>query len=126
MQTRLDMFVLCALCVYRVWRLVAKDAITARWRETAYNRWPPDGKRAGGRMAWNPELREMVFSTRLEGDPRPKVNMLAQLVNCPRCGGAWLAAIATVAVDVSFGVAWPIAWWLALSAAVGLLGRADG
>lgn len=129
MRTRLDLFVLLVFAVYRTWRLVARDKITERWREQLYNRWPPDAARAAGTMKWNPHLREMVYSARPQvrgTDTRPKVNWWAQMSGCPHCGGAWLAAVATLVADASFGLVWPLAWFLALSAAVGLLGRAEG
>lgn len=126
MRTRLDLFILSALSVYRVWRLVARDDITGRWREQLYNRWPPSASRAAGMMKWSPEKRENVYSVRPVGKPPPKVSWLAKAVDCPWCAGAWLSAAATVAVDASFGVVWPLAWWLALSTAVGLLGRLEG
>jgi hypothetical protein len=126
MRTRLDLFIITALSVYRLWRLVARDAITQRWREQIYNRWPPDAARAHGIMRWSPDLRESVYSARPVSRPRPKVSWFAKAVDCPWCSGAWLCAVATLAVDASFGVVWPLAWWAALSAAVGLLGRLEG
>lgn len=136
MRTRLDLFVILALAVYRLWRLVARDAITERWREQLYNRWPPSATRAAGLMEWNPEIRQMVYRVRggervsvgtgrLPAIDPPKVSWLAAAVDCPWCSGAWLAAVATVLADASFGLVWPAAWFLALSTAVGLLGRAD-
>lgn len=125
MRTRLDLFVLMALAVYRCWRLMARDDITARWREQAYNRWPPSAQRSAGLMSWNPEIRQMVYKARPETGRRPKVSPVAAAVDCPWCGGAWLAGAAVIVVDVCFGVVWPVAWWLALSTAVGLLGRAE-
>lgn len=126
MRTRLDLFVIAALSVYRLWRLLARDEITARWREQAYNRWPPSAERAAGVMKWSAAQRQTVYSARPTRDSRPRVSRVAEAVDCPWCLGAWLAGAATLAVDASFGVVWPLAWWLALSAAVGLLGRLDG
>lgn len=134
MRTRLDLFVLLAFAVYRTWRLVARDKITERWREQLYNRWPPDAARAAGLMTWEPNLREMVYSTRPTTssggrriiDPKPRVSAVAQAINCPWCAPMWMAAVATLVADASFGLVWPVMWWLALSSAVGLLGRAEG
>lgn len=123
---RLDLFVITALAVYRVWRLVAKDTITERWREAAFNRWPPTASRAAGTMTWNPALRQHVYRVRPTPAPTRKVSWIAAGVVCAWCGGAWLSAVATALVDASVGVRWPVAWFLALSTAVGLLGRAEG
>lgn len=123
MRTRLDLLVISALAVYRCWRLVARDDITSQWRERVYNRWPPTASRATGLMKWEPKLRQNVFHAR-PGEP-PKVSGLAAAVDCPWCFGAWLCVPATLAVDASFGLVWPVAWFLALSTVVGLLGRLD-
>lgn len=132
MRTRLDLLVICALAVYRLWRLVARDAITERWREQIYNRWPPSAERAAGLMVWDAKILQSVYRVRPERDPngarheRPQVSWIAKWVDCPWCLGAWLCALATVAVDASFGLTWPVVWFLALSTLVGLLGRAEG
>lgn len=134
MRTRLDLLVICALGVYRLWRLVARDAITERWREQIYNRWPPDARRAAGLMAWNGSIRQMVYTARpadhmvgLRAVAKlPKVSLVAAAIDCPWCAGAWLCAVATLAVDASFGLTWPVVWFLALSTLVGLLGRIEG
>lgn len=123
MQTRLDLLVITALGVYRLWRLVARDAITARWRETLYNRWPPDATRAAGEMTWDARSRQMVY--RVRPKDKPKVSALATAVACPWCSGLWASAVATAAVNACFGLTWPVLWFGALSTAVGLLGRAD-
>lgn len=132
MRTRLDLLVISALALYRFWRLVARDDITAKWREAAYDRWPPDAKRAAGVMVWDPKIRQTVYRVRPERTEtgqrtaKPDVSRLAALVDCPWCAGAWLSAVATAAVDASFGLTWPLAWAAALSTLVGLLGRLDG
>lgn len=127
MRTRLDLLVIAALAVYRVWRFIARDRITERWRERIYNRWPPTYRRALARAEWNENMHEVVMHTRGGvRDKVPKVSWLAASIDCPWCAGAWLSAILTLAVDASFGLTWPVAWWLALSTAVGLVGRADG
>ena len=127
---RLDLFVILALATYRVWHLIARDSITERWREQVYNRWPPDYERALARMEWNAEMREMVRHSRHATDAErgaiPTPTWLAKMADCPWCAGAWLAAAATIAADITYGLPWPAAWFLALSAAVGLLGRLEG
>lgn len=131
MRTRLDLLAICALAVYRLWRFVARDAITERWREQIYNRWPPDAKRAAGVMVWDTKIRQSVYRVRPERTPsgsttlRPQVSWLTAAVACPWCVGAWLSAVLTIAADASFGLTWPVAWFGALSALVGLLGRAE-
>lgn len=124
MQTRLDLLVITALGVYRLWRLLARDAITARWREALYNRWPPDATRAAGEMTWDSKSRQMVYRFR-PSQAKPRVSVVAQAIDCPWCAGLWASAAATVAVNACFGLVWPVLWFAALSAAVGLLGRAD-
>ncbi len=128
MRTRLDLLVIVALALYRGWRLVAKDAITERWREEAYNRWPPTAERAAGRMRWSTDLHQMVYEVRpvSSRDPRPKVSWIAASIACPWCAPLILSLPVTLAVDVCFGLTWPLAWWPALSTSVGLLGRAEG
>lgn len=128
MRTRLDLLVIVALALYRAWRFVAKDKITERWREEAFNRWPPSAERAAGRMKWSADQRQMVYSIRPESnrDQRPKVSWIAASIACPWCAPLILALPLTLVVDACFGLTWPLAWWLALSASVGLLGRAEG
>ena len=104
---------------------MARDSITARWREKVYDRWPPDATRSAGTMTWQPALREHTYTVRPVATKRPKVSVVTAAVSCAWCGGAWLAAVATAVVDASVGLPMPVAWWLAVSAAVGLLGRAD-
>lgn len=132
MRTRLDLLVICALGVYRLWRLVARDAITERWREQIYNRWPPDAQRAAGVMVWDDKLRQSVYRVRPERgpdgsrNPRLRVSLVAASVNCPWCAPTFICAALTLAVDASFGLTWPALWFLALSTLVGLLGRVEG
>lgn len=136
MRTRLDLLVIAALGVYRAWRFIAKDRITERWREQVYNRWPPTYKRALARAEWNENMHEVVMHTRggtrrntgkeMVDDKVPKVSWATASVDCPWCLPLLACAALTLAVDASFGLTWPVAWWLALSTAVGLVGRADG
>jgi hypothetical protein len=125
MRTRLDLLVICALAVYRLWRLIARDDLTARWREQFYNRRPPSATRAAGMMVWDKNLRQNVFKIRPIAKKTPKVSALAQAIDCPWCAGTWLSAALTIAVNASFGLTWPVAWFAALACLVGLLGRAD-
>jgi hypothetical protein len=126
MRTRLDLLVIGALAVYRAWRFVARDAITQRWREALYDRFPPSYQRSLARSEWNSKMHEVVMHTRPSNRSHPKVSWVTASLACPWCLGTWLSAALTAAVDASFGLTWPILWWLALSALVGLLGRADG
>lgn len=128
MRTRLDLLVICALGVYRAWRFVARDAVTQRWREALYNRFPPTYQRSLARAEWNSKMHEVVFHTRRDNprDPVPKVSWLTASFDCPWCINLIASAGLTVAVDASFGLTWPILWWLALSSLVGFLGRVDG
>lgn len=123
MRTRLDLLIISALAVYRLWRLLARDAITAKWREQAYNRFPPSAQRAAGTMKWDKTIRQNVFKAR-PGKP-PKVSWTAKGFDCPWCAPLWASAAVTVAADASFGLVWPLAWFGALSCLVGLLGSAD-
>jgi hypothetical protein len=126
MRTRLDLFVLAAFGTYRVWRFVARDTITKRWRETAYNRWPPTYARSLAVTEWSTSMHQSVVRGRPEHAPTPRVSWVAAHVDCAWCGGASLSALATAVVNVTYGVVAPVLWWLALSTAVGLLSRADG
>jgi len=126
MRTRLDLLVISALALYRLWRLVAKDDITKRWREEIYNRWPPNAVRATGTMKWDQKKRENVFVARTERKDHPKVSLVAASISCLWCAVTFASAALTVAVDASFGLTWPLAWFGALACLVGLLGRVDG
>lgn len=123
MRTRLDLFVLAAFGTYRVWRFVARDTITKRWREAAYNRWPPTAARSLVTLEWNPTSHDTVLHTRSQPW---QVSLVAAHIDCPWCFGTALAAVATAVVNATYGVVAPVGWWLALSTAVGLLGRLDG
>ncbi len=125
MRTRLDLLLICALALYRGWRLIARDAITQRPREDMYDRWPPNYKRSLVRTEWNADMREVVFHSRPTHQRRPKVSLVAQSVDCPWCLPTFAAAALTAAVDASFGLIWPVAWFGALCCLIGLLGRAD-
>lgn len=128
MRTRLDVLVISALAVYRAWRFMARDAITERWREAVYDRWPPNYKRSLARAEWNSKMHEVVMHTRNGSlrDPVPKVSWITASLDCPWCFPLLVSAGLTAVVDASFGLTWPIMWWLALSALVGFLGRVDG
>lgn len=128
MRLRLDLLVIAALAVYRVWRFVARDNITERWRERIYNRWPPTYQRALVRAEWNEDMHEVVMHTRNGSvrDKVPKVSWATASLDCPWCLPLLVCAALTLAVDASFGLTWPVMWWLALSTAVGLIGKADG
>lgn len=122
------MLVIGALAIYRAWRLMARDTITQRWRETLYNRFPPSYQRSLVRAEWNVKMHEVLLNTRRDtpSDPVPKVSWVTANIDCPWCLGSWLAVALTLAVDASFGLTWPVLWALALGALVGLLGRVDG
>lgn len=93
-----DLLVL-VLAAYRLWMLIAKDAITQRWRQRllgyddtgSRNRWPHPHKR------------------------------LAEFVHCPWCSGAWLSALVYLSWRLfPDGVMW-ILTPLAISAGVALI-----
>lgn len=131
MRTRLDLLVISALALYRLWRLVARDTITEPWRARIYDRWPPTAARALYLTTWNKAKREVVAHARqttgplVDRRPIPRVNLLAASIDCPWCAPTLVAGVVTVLVDASFGLTWPLAWWGALAALVGLLGRID-
>ncbi len=125
MRTRLDLLLICALAIYRGWRFLARDAITERAREALYDRWPPDYKRSLIRSEWNTTMAEVVAHAR-PAPKRPKVSVIAASIDCPWCAPTFAAVAVTLAVDASFGLTWPVAWFGALCCLVGLLGRADG
>lgn len=128
MRTRLDLLVIGALAVYRAWRFVARDTITQRWREALYNRFPPTYQRSLVRAEWNSKMHEVLLHARRDNprDPVPNVSWLTASFDCPWCINLIASAALTAAVDASFGLTWPLLWWLALSALVGFLGRVDG
>lgn len=103
------LFILLALVAYRVWRLVAEDAILdlpRRWLVRLPSTWK-------------------------EGDslPRKYRGELALFINCPWCAGAWVSLLVYgfwlftlgdgphSAEDVLLG----LGVWFALSASVGLI-----
>lgn len=128
MRTRPDLLIISALAIYRAWRFLARDAITQRWRETLYNRFPPSYQRSLVRAEWNAKMHEVLLNTRRDtpSDPVPRVSWFTASLNCPWCAPSFAAAALTLAVDASFGLTWPVLWGLALGALVGLLGRIDG
>lgn len=128
MPSRLDLLAISALALYRAWRFVARDAITAKWRERLFNRWPPTAERAAGMMTWDANLRQNVYTARPGPTRRtqPKVSLIAASIACPWCAPTIAAAALTAAVDASFGLVWPFLWFGALCALVGILGRVDG
>ena len=96
-------FVVAALAVYRIWRLLAEDDILepARRRVLRYAGWEEgDDLPEGYRVKWR------------------------DFLVCPWCCGAWLSLLAVIAWSAVYG--WPgvipfLATWFALSAAVGLI-----
>lgn len=126
MRTRLDLLLICALAIYRGWHLVARDKLTERWREAFYDRHPPSYKRSLVMTKWEPAMREAVPHTRPTGGRRPKVSLLAMAIDCPYCSPFIVEVAVTIAVDASFGLTWPVAWFGALACLVGLLGSIEG
>lgn len=100
-------FVLLALAAYRLWRLAARDSITADAREavTGY-----DDDHA-------PALDEAPRKT-------PRV-YLSALLRCPWCLGFWLSLATACVYWAAPHAALVIAFPLAVSAVVGLLGKLD-
>jgi hypothetical protein len=85
-------FIVLVLGSYRVWMLIAKDAITMRLR-TRLLGYDDTGKR----NRW----------------PHPH-KQIAELVHCPWCLGFWISLVVSVAYYV-----WPHgAWWVMLPFAV--------
>ncbi len=127
MRTRLDLLLICALALYRGWHLLARDKITERPREALYDRWPPDFKRSLVRSEWNADMREVVFHAKpAKGRDAPKrVSLVSASASCPWCLPTFAALALTLAVDASFGLTWPVAWFGALCCLVGLLGAVE-
>lgn len=102
-------FVLLALVAYRVWRLVAEDAILdrpRRWLVRLPRKWQ-------------------------EGDSFPSKyrEELALFLNCPWCAGAWISLVVYIVWIAVLGE-WPdtasevvvgLGMWFALSCSVGLI-----
>ncbi len=128
MRTRLDLLLICAFAVYRGWHLIARDKVVERPREALYDRWPPSAKRALVRTEWNADMREVVFHARpTAGRAKPpRVSLVSQSVDCPWCLPTFAAVAMTIAVDASFGLTWPVAWFGALCCVIGLLGAVEG
>lgn len=111
--------------VYRLWRLIAVDTITARARalvisDHRYSWWNDviSTARAEGRDAWHDPA---------EGEPVPPFSALrydvAEWMRCPWCLGFWLAVAAWAAWQAAPGVTLWIAAPFAISAIVGLVVR---
>lgn len=88
------LFVLLALGSFRLWRFIGRDefALTAWPRRYAARRWG-------------------------EG------SVAHYWITCPWCAGAWVSALVVAVADTFYiDLRLPVLWWLAVSAAVGLLG----
>lgn len=97
-MTALNLVVL-ALAAHRLFRIIAGDTITKRWRERFLG-WGDDQKR----NEWPKNRRK-----------------LAEFVHCPFCLGFWVVVVEWLAFQQ-----WPhgvllVAWPLALSSIVGLV-----
>lgn len=92
-------FLIVALGVYSITRLISIDSIIDRQRTWLFDRFPPDGYTTKNRP--NPDRCTFIVT----GDHYyvTEGHKLGELVNCPWCMGFWVS----LAVFAAF-VAWPV------------------
>ena len=129
-MTPLALFVVLSLATSRVVRLVQSDRVTKRWREAVFNRYPPDAVRQAREAVWEPKLRDVAFKPRHgarwpDGGylDVPPVSRFGYWLGCPWCLGLALSAAAVLVAMAFVSVPLPVAWWLAISTVVGLIGE---
>jgi len=105
------------LAAYRLVRVVTLDKITEPifdrlrlWLET---RWI--AKHAG-------DDEKLAY---LYGNSDEWCSKLAFMLSCPWCLGFWVSGAVTMLLSVAYGLDYPVLVWLAMSTAVGFLGRID-
>lgn len=116
----LALFVIASLAAFRLTMLVARDVIGQRWRERLFDRFPPNGQRAGTRSLWRKVDRTVLLRARLDEGERP-VSIIGQIIDCAWCAGVYVS----LAV---WGVVWslvplplPALWPMAMAGVVGAL-----
>lgn len=143
----LVLFLVLAGAAYRLTRLVTTDSILDRPRDWWFLHFPPNREWARRyRVVWNEARGEwndagvwfpmilrvrkpnggMRVSWNLAPSPRRKTSKLGQLVECPWCIGFWLSGLVVALADHYASIPLPLAWWWALSAAVGLAAKVGG
>lgn len=116
-------FILLSLAVYRLWRLLAEDTITARLRalvlsDHRYSWWNEviSQARAEGRDAW---------ADPAPGESPPPFSVLrydaAEWMRCPWCVGWWMSVAAWAGWQAAPTVTLWIAAPFAISAVIGLI-----
>ncbi len=104
----------------RVCRLVQRDHVSEKIRESLYDRWPYDAARGRVSASWEPTLREVVFTPRLSDPVRP--SPIGYWTRCPWCVGSWLSAVVVAVVAQIVSIPLPLLWWGAVATGVGVLG----
>lgn len=105
----------------RLARLVQRDHLTERLRETIYDRWPHDAARGRISASWSPDLRQVVFAPRVTTETVPP-SPLGYWLHCPWCAGSWLSAAVVAVVAQLVSLPLPVLWWGAVATGVGILG----
>lgn len=111
--------VLVALAGFRLWRLLARDAILEPWREAVWTRFPPDERWAEHRARVLAVKRQMKTDVR---DP----SLVGVMLDCAWCAGWWICGLITVAAWQWCGMRYPLLVWPASSTLAGFMGRLDG
>ena len=110
MMNEVWLFVLGTLAAYRVTRLVVADKIAEPYME---------------RVRWWLERRWFSKHPDEDGSQTEWNSRLAYMLSCPWCFGFWVSGATTVILSVAYGLSYPVIAWLAMSTAIGFLGRID-
>lgn len=110
-----------ALASYRLWRFIGRDTwLPGRWLREELE---AEAKEWRDRAAQLMEPLSPVgrsYSKRADRFETP-----LELISCPWCLGAWIAAAVVAWTDLAIGLELPALQWLAISTLVGLIGSVD-
>ena len=98
-------FLIVALGVYSITRLISIDSIIDRQRTWLFDRFPPDGYQTKNR----PNPKRCTFISSGDHYYVTKGHKLGELISCPWCMGFWVS----LAVFAAF-IAWPVGTTFAL------------
>lgn len=108
-------FVVLALAVYRVTRLIVTDTILDKPREALLTRYPASDTVFA---EWADGL---VWSETVEGWIALEPSWLGDLVSCVWCAGFWISVVAVLLWWLAPGLVWWLALPFAFSAVVGII-----
>jgi hypothetical protein len=108
------------LAAFRATRVITKDSLFKRQREWFFRWYPPNEEWAKLRPS---RLDDGTRSWIQDPAPRRRISKWGQLIECPFCSGFYVSGLTVLLLQHWVSVKFPVMWWLAISAAVGLAAK---